>query len=160
MKWSYLDRTKQNNKAMKCSKHLLPGMLLFFFLITAMRSFGQDYAYASRVLDRWTVIMDHFTGKMAEENDLEILGKYCIELADSLKAIAPALRDLMDHYPDLTAEEPPEVARASIDKNKKATESFSKLLGLLTRKANENADNEPFQQAFATLNRAMYEMYR
>jgi len=133
--------------------------LAMIFLMQAAAGFCQDYKQAGLVLDRWSDIMDHFTGIMEAETDPGKLAEGCFQLADSIELMVPQLKDLMKNYPEIFVENPPGEMMPSIKRNQASSEKFGKLMGILTNRANENPENEEFQEAFARLNKAVYLLY-
>lgn len=134
--------------------------LILILMFVSLTLYSQDYSDLKRALNKWGGIMTNYTTKMAECSDIEKLSVFCVELADSVSAISPLMKEMAKKYPKILNNEPPPELKGFVDKHMEVTYKFGDMTKGLTKIANDNPEDEKYQSAFGKLNSALYYMLR
>ena len=131
-------------------------IILAFLMISGIKVYSQDFKDLTSGFIKWQNVMKHYTDKMSECTDLDILSTNCVELADSVTFYYPRMIKIREKYPEIVESGPPEELKEFFTKLEIIENKYNEMLNGLVKTANSNPDNEKYQAAFGKLNMAIY----
>jgi len=131
-------------------------IILAFFMISGIKVYSQDYKDLTTCFSKWQNVMKHYTDKMSECTDLDVLSANCIELADSVTYYYPRMIKIREKYPEIVESGPPAELKEFFTKLDMVESKYNEMLNGLVKTVNGNPDNEALHAAYGKLNLAVY----
>ena len=138
-------------------KKILALSLIAFFL-TAGCGVGK-YADARSVLTKMVNAMEEYTTSMESADTTTAVASANNTFSDKMEKIIPKWDAIMEKYPEIVSETPPDELSDLVDRFKKVSEAFfSNALSKALQYANDYVDDAETQEAFKRLNAVMGSM--